>query len=121
MGLPTLGTHRLPVQPHRDHHRRLPERRAARRQSRGLRRMVQPIASHGPRLGHRHMEQPPLEKVRDRQSHLLEPRTRAGSFLMTSATGEGDTRAIPGHEARVLDGTAPQVASQIVTTPTPCA
>src|SRR5262249_31991259 len=45
--------------------------------------------------------------------HLLEPRTRAGSFLMTSATGAGDTRAIPGHEARVLDGTAPQGARQI--------
>ena len=113
MGLPTLGTHRLPVQPHRDHHRRLPERRAAQRQSRSPRRMVQPIAPHGPRLGYGHMPQPALEKVRDRQRHLLEPRTRAVSFLMPRATGEGDTRAIPGHEARVLDGTAPQVTSQI--------
>src|SRR4029453_8909862 len=57
MGLPTLGTHLLPVHVHRDHHRRLPERRAAQRQSRGLRRMVEPIAPHGPRLGYGHMQQ----------------------------------------------------------------
>src|SRR5262252_2442626 len=83
MGLPTLGTHRLPVQPHRDHHRRLPERRAAQRQSRGLRRMVQPIAPHGPRLGYGHMQQPALEKVRDWQGQPLAPRTRAFSLRMT--------------------------------------
>src|SRR4030095_12496407 len=65
------------------------------------------------RLGYGHMQQPALEKVRDGQAHLLEPRTCTVSFLMTGATGEGDTRAIPGHKARVLDGTTPQVASQI--------
>jgi hypothetical protein len=32
---------------------------------------------------------------------------------VTGATGEDDTRAIPGHEAGVLDGTAPQIAGQI--------
>src|SRR5262245_28554069 len=59
------------------------------------------------------MQQPALQKVRDWQGHLLDPRTRALSLLMTGATGEGDAGAVVCHQAAVLDGTAPEIAGQI--------
>src|SRR5262252_9840656 len=76
-------------------------------------RMVQPIRPQAPRLGYGHMQQPALEKVGDGQGHLLEPRTRAISLLMTGATGEGDAGAVVRHQAAILDGTAPEIAGQI--------
>jgi hypothetical protein len=107
MGLPTLGTHRLPVPSQRDHHRRLPERRAAQRQGRSVAGMVQPLAPHGPRLGDGHMPQPALEKVRNGQGHLRDPRTCAVRLLLTGAAGEGDAGAVVRPQTAVLDGTAP--------------
>ena len=64
MGLPTLRTQRLPVQTHGDLHGRLPECRAADGQGLGVRLMIQPIAPHHARLGHRDMEEPPLQEGR---------------------------------------------------------
>ena len=113
MGVPPLRTHRLPVQRGWRLHRRLAKLRTTDGQGRSVAGMVQPIRPHDPRLGHRHMQQPALEQVRDWQGHLLDPRTRAVSLLMTGATGEGDAGAVVRHQAAVLDGTAPQIAGQI--------
>jgi hypothetical protein len=71
MGIPTLGTHRLPVQTHRHDHRRLPERRTAQRQGLGLERMVEPVRPDDPCLRYRDMLQPPLKKIGDGQGHPL--------------------------------------------------
>ena len=71
MGVPTLGTHRLPVQTQGDLYGRLPKRRAADGEGRGVRRVIQPIAPHRTRLGYRDMEEPPLQKVRHGQRHPL--------------------------------------------------
>jgi hypothetical protein len=71
MGLPTLRTHRLPVQTPGDLHGRLSKRRAADGQGLGVRMMIQPIAPHHARLGHGDMEEPPLQKVRHGQRHAL--------------------------------------------------
>jgi len=107
MALPPLRTHRLPVQRGWRLQRRLAKRRTTDGQGRRVAGMVQPIRPHDPRLGQRHMQQPALQKVRDWQGHLLAPRTRAISLLMTGATGEGDAGAVVRHQAAVLDGTAP--------------
>src|SRR5215468_9643475 len=119
MDVPPLCTHRLPVQRCWRLHRRLAQRRTTASQGRRMARMVQPIRPHAPRLGYGHMQQPALEKVGDGQGHLLEPRTRAISLLMTGATGEGDAGAVVRHQAAVLEGTAPQIASQIRHHPSP--
>src|SRR5215470_1600011 len=94
MRVAPLGTHGLPVQGWWGLQRRLSTRRAADGQGRGVRRMIQPVAPHDARLGHRDMEEPPLQKVRHGQGHLLAPRTRAISLLMTGATGESDAGAV---------------------------
>src|SRR5438874_6111262 len=67
MALPTLRTHRLSVQTPGDLQRRLPKRRAAGGEGRGVAWMVQPASPHHARLGHRDMEEPPLQKVRHGQ------------------------------------------------------
>ena len=64
--VPVLRTHHLPVQRHGDLHGQLPERCTADGQRLSMRVMVQPIAPHRPRLGHGHMEEKALEKVRNR-------------------------------------------------------
>src|SRR5215510_14987228 len=69
MGVPPLRTHRLPVQRGWHLHRRLAKLRTTDGQGRRVAGMVQPIGPHDPRLGHRHMEQPPLEKVRHGQGY----------------------------------------------------
>jgi hypothetical protein len=63
MGVPPLRTHRLPVQRCWRLQRRLAQRRTTDGQGRRVAGMVQPIRPHDPRLGHRHMQQPALEKV----------------------------------------------------------
>ena len=116
MGLPTLGARRLPVQPHRDHLRRLPERRAAQSQRRSPRRMVQPRAPHGPRLGTGAAatasagESPPRAKLSAFGAAVPSCRVRWRKV----------TRAIEGHQAGVLDRTATQIAGQIGHDPSRC-
>src|SRR5215467_158002 len=97
MALPPLRTHRLPVQRGWRLQRRLAKRRTTDGQGRRVAGMVQPIRPHDPHLGQRHMQQPALQKVRDGQGHLLAPRMRAISLLMTGATGEGDAGAVVRH------------------------
>jgi hypothetical protein len=69
MRVAPLGTHGLPVQGWWGLHRRLSKRRAADGQDLGVRRMIQPVAPHYARLGHRDMKEPPLQKVRHGQRH----------------------------------------------------
>ena len=113
MGLPTLGTHRLPVQTSGDLQGRLPKRRAAGGEGRGVAWMVQPVSPHHARLGHRDMEEPPLQKVGHGQGHPLGRGGRRVGLLLPCAIGEGDAVTVIRHQAGVLDRTAPQVARQI--------
>ena len=55
MGLPTLRTHRLPVQRGWRLQRRLAKRRTTDSQGRSVAGMVQPIRPHDPRLRHRRL------------------------------------------------------------------
>ena len=76
MALPTLRTHRLPVQTPGDLQGRLPKRRAAGGEGRGVAWMVQPVSPHHARLGHRDMEEPPLaERPPRARSSVGERRT----------------------------------------------
>ena len=61
--------------------------------------MVQPIAPHHARLGHRDMQQPPLEKVRHGQRHPLGRGGPRVGLLLPRAIGEGDAVAVPRHQA----------------------
>ena len=94
MRVAPLGTHGLPVQRCWRLQWRLAQRRTTDGQGRRVAGMVQPIRPYDPRLGHRHMQQPALQKVRDWQGHLLDPRTGAVSLYMTGATGDGDAGAV---------------------------
>jgi hypothetical protein len=49
------------------------------------------------------MQQPTLQKIRDWQGHLRQPRTRAVSLLLPSAVGEGDMVPVPRHQPGILD------------------
>ena len=113
MGLPTLRTHRLPVQRCWRLQRRLATRRTTDGQGRSVAGMVQPIRPHDPRLGQRHMPQPALEKVGDGQSHPLGCGLPSVCLLRAQTIAEGDALAVLGHEARVFDRATPEVASQI--------
>jgi hypothetical protein len=105
-----LGTHALPVQGWWGFHRRLPERGAAVGQRLGVGMMVESIRPYHPCVGTRHVQQPPLEKIGDRQRHPLPEGSPRHRLRPGRALGEGDAVPIPGHQPRVLEGTAPQVA-----------
>src|SRR5262249_51319035 len=94
MGLSTLCTQRLPVQPQGNLHGRLPERRAADGEGLGGRMLIEPIAPHRARLGYRDMEEPPLQKVRHGQRHPLERGRPRFDSLVPCAIGEGDAVAV---------------------------
>ena len=75
-----LRTHRLPVQG-QALHRRLAKRGTADSQGRRLGGMVQPVGPHDPRLGHRDMQEPALEKIGHRQRQPLGRGGRVGLLL----------------------------------------
>ena len=68
--------------------------------------MVEAIRSHYTRLGHRDMEEPPLQKGRHGQCHLVERGGPRVGFLLPGARGESDTLTVVCHQACVLDGAA---------------
>jgi len=59
------------------------------------------------------MEEPPLQKVRHGQPHLVGRGGPRVGFLLPGAIGESDTLTVVGHQARVLEGAAPQIPRQI--------
>ena len=71
MPVASLRTHRLPVQGYGRLHRRLAHMGTADRQGVGLGGVVEPVGPHDPRLRHRYMQQPALEKVCHRQGQPL--------------------------------------------------
>ena len=109
-----LGTHGLPVQGWWGRQRQLSQRRAADGQGRGGRRMIRPVARGTP-LGHRDMEEPPLQKGRHGQRPPWgEGGPRVG-LLLPRTRGEGDAVAVVRHEAGVLERATPQIAGRYVT------
>ena len=96
-----LGTHGLPVQGRWGLHRRWRGAAVGQRLRVGMR--GESIRPHHPRVGTRHGRSNRWRKSATRQRHPLPE----------GAPEVKVTRAIPGHQARVLEGTTPQGAGQI--------
>ena len=112
MGVTPLGTRGLPHQRFQHGHGRLSQVGPAQRQRLHVGVMVQPITPHDPALGDRHMLQPPLKKVGDRQRHPLPGGWPRVALLLTRPIQKGDPLAIPRHKPRVLDRATAQRAAR---------
>src|SRR5262249_61699418 len=93
LGAPAPRTPRLPVQRGWRLQRRLAQRRTTDGQGRRVAGMIQPIAPHRARLGHRDMEEPSLQKVRDRQRHPLGRGGGRGGLPFPRALSQGGAGA----------------------------
>jgi hypothetical protein len=112
MGLPTLRTHGLPVQGWGGLHRRLPEGGAAGGPCRSVGMLGEAIRPHHPRLRHRDLAEPPLQKVRHGPRHLVGRGGPRVGLRLPRARGAGDAGAVVRHQTAVLEWAAPQRARQ---------